>query len=86
MKKAKKILIFLSAVLLVIIGNKKNSDFTAQNKNKDDKEVLNKEKSEEYENKKSEVTTEPDGKERATASKWKNLDIKSVQNTYFIHT
>ena len=69
MKKAKKILIFLSAVLLVIIGNKKNSDFTAQNKNKDDKEVLNKEKSEEYENKKSEVTTEPDGKERATASK-----------------
>ncbi|MCP1224238.1 hypothetical protein [Sebaldella sp. S0638] len=69
MKKAKKILIFLSAVLLVIIGNKKNSDFTAQNKNKDNKEVLNKEKSEEYENKKSEVTTEPDGKERATASK-----------------
>ena len=69
MKKAKKILIFLSAVLLVIIGNKKNSDFTAQNKNKNNKEVLNKEKSEEYENKKSEVTTEPDGKERATASK-----------------
>ncbi len=40
MTKIKKILIFLSAVLLVIAGNKKNSDFTAKNKEKNNKEVL----------------------------------------------
>ena len=69
MKKAKKILIFLSAVLLVVIGNKKNSDFVAQNKEKNSKEVLDKEKATEVKGESSGVTTEPDGKERATASK-----------------
>lgn len=64
MTKAKKIIIFLSAVLLVIIGNKKNSDFTA----KRNKEAVKQEKStESKENGKT--TTEPDAKERATASK-----------------
>ena len=69
MTKIKKILIFLSAVLLVIAGNKKNSDFAAKNKEKDNKEVLEQEKSTEALNNKGKVTTEPDSKERATASK-----------------
>ena len=72
MKKIKKILIFLSAVLLVIIGNKKKSDFSAKNKEKDNKELLEKEKSQkikETENNSGKVKTEPDTKERAAASK-----------------
>ncbi len=69
MTKIKKILIFLSAVLLVIAGNKKNSDFAAKNKEKDNKEVLEQEKSTEALNNNGKVTTEPDSKERATASK-----------------
>ena len=66
------ILIFLSAVLLVIVGNKKNSDFAAKNKEKGNKEFLEKEKKpgiEDTENNSGKVKTEPDGKERAAASK-----------------
>ena len=69
MTKIKKILIFLSAVLLVIAGNKKNSDFAAKNKEKNNKEILEQEKSTEAGNKNGKGTTEPDEKERATASK-----------------
>jgi hypothetical protein len=69
MTKIKKILIFLSAIFLVILGNKKNADFTAKDSEKKNNEVLEQKKKPVTEEQKAEVISEPDGKEKATASK-----------------
>ena len=65
MTRMKKTLIFLSAVFLIIIGNKKNNDFMNQSK-KENSETENKKNET---NTKSEIKVESDEKERATASK-----------------